>query len=466
MNDKDKTLQVRPDYAVEVSQLIKGTLSPKLMKEKLLTYHESDIADALKYLKSDERFRLYSLLGLQLLSQVLDHTDDRNIYIDELPLKKQEEILHYLDSTLAIEYLKGLSKTERNTLIDLMDEERKTELSLINSFDEDEIGSRMTTNYIQIEGGISIEKAMSSLIAQAAENDNISTIYVVDSDGLFEGAIDLKDLIIARKGTNLDEITVTSYPYVYATELIDDCIERLKDYREDSIPVLNSDNKLCGALTGQELSQLIDDEMGDDYAKLAGLSAEEELNEPLKMSMKKRLPWLIILLALGLGVSSVVGAFESVVAQLTIIISFQSLILDMAGNVGTQSLAVTIRVLMDEKLSFKQKLLLVLKEIKIGFANGFLLSIISLLIIFAYLFLLKGQPINYAILYASCASISLIIAIVLSSFTGTVVPLLFKKIKIDPAVASGPLITTINDLVAIVTYYGLAWVLLIGVFNL
>ena len=307
---------------------------------------------------------------------------------------------------------------------------------------------------------------MSSLIAQAAENDNISTIYVVDSDGLFEGAIDLKDLIIARKGTNLDEITVTSYPYVYATELIDDCIERLKDYREDSIPVLNSDNKLCGALTGQELSQLIDDEMGDDYAKLAGLSAEEELNEPLKMSMKKRLPWLIILLALGLGVSSVVGAFESVVAQLTIIISFQSLILDMAGNVGTQSLAVTIRVLMDEKLSFKQKLLLVLKEIKIGFANGFLLSIISLLIIFAYLFLLKGQPINYAILYASCASISLIIAIVLSSFTGTVVPLLFKKIKIDPAVASGPLITTINDLVAIVTYYGLAWVLLIGVFNL
>ena len=206
--------------------------------------------------------------------------------------------------------------------------------------------------------------------------------------------------------------------------------------------------------------------MGDDYAKLAGLSAEEELNEPLKMSMKKRLPWLIILLALGLGVSSVVGAFESVVAQLTIIISFQSLILDMAGNVGTQSLAVTIRVLMDEKLSFKQKLLLVLKEIKIGFANGFLLSIISLLIIFAYLFLLKGQPINYAILYASCASISLIIAIVLSSFTGTVVPLLFKKIKIDPAVASGPLITTINDLVAIVTYYGLAWVLLIGVFHL
>ena len=324
----------------------------------------------------------------------------------------------------------------------------------------------MSTNYIQILEGISIEKAMSSLIEQAADNDNISTIYVVDKDGQFEGAVDLKDLIIARKNTELSSITVTSYPYVYATELIDDCIERLKDYREDSIPVLNSDNKLCGALTGQELNQLIDDEMGDDYAKLAGLAAEEEINEPLKMSMKKRLPWLIILLALGLGVSTVVGAFEHVVAHLTIIISFQSLILDMAGNVGTQSLAVTIRVLMDEKLSFKQKLSLIFKEIKIGFANGFLLSIISLLIIWCYLVLLKGQTIFNAILFASCTAISLIIAVVLSSFIGTVIPLIFKKIKVDPAVASGPLITTINDLVAIVTYYGLAWILLIGVFKL
>ncbi|MDD7271207.1 MAG: magnesium transporter [Spirochaetales bacterium] len=466
MNNKENLIQVRPDYALEVLNLIKESLSPKLMKEKLLSYHESDIADCLKYLKKDDRFRLYSLLGMQNLANVLEHVDERNTYIGELQIKKQEELLNYLDSTLAVDYLKSLSKNERNVLIEIMDEKRRSELSLVNSFDEDEIGSRMTTNYIQIKEGFSVEEAMSSLIKQAAENDNISTIYVVDCDGLFEGAIDLKNLIIARKTTPLSEITVTSYPYVYATELIEDCIERLKDYREDSIPVLNQDNKLCGVLTGQELSTMISDELGDDYAKLAGLAAEEELTEPLKMSLKKRLPWLVILLGLGLGVSTVVGAFEHVVAHLTIIVSFQSLILDMAGNVGTQSLAVTIRVLMDEKLSFKQKISLIFKELKIGFANGFLLSIITLCLITGYLILLKGQSVITALLYSSCTAISLIIAIVLSSFTGTVVPLIFKKLKIDPAVASGPLITTINDLVAIVTYYGLAWFFLIGVFHL
>ena len=183
------------------------------------------------------------------------------------------------------------------------------------------------------------------------------------------GAIDLKKLIIAREGTELSDITMTSYPYVYASEEIEDCISRMKDYSEDSIPVLDSDNKLLGVLTSQDVMQLVDDEMGDDYAKLAGLASEEDLNEPMGRSIHKRLPWLIILLFLGMVVSSVVGAFEGVVAQLPLIIAFQSLVLDMAGNVGTQSLAVTIRVLMDENVSGMQKLYLVAKEAKVGLAK-------------------------------------------------------------------------------------------------
>ena len=148
---------------------------------------------------------------------------------------------------------------------------------------------------------------------------------------------------------------------MYGTDLIDECIEDLKDYSEDSIPVLDNDNRLLGVITSANIVDLVDDEMGDDYAKLAGLTAEEDLNEPLRESMKKRMPWLVILLALGMIVSSVVGIFEKVVTNLPIIMCFQSLILDMAGNVGTQSLAVTIRVLMDESLTGKQKLELVFK---------------------------------------------------------------------------------------------------------
>ena len=136
--------------------------------------------------------------------------------------------------------------------------------------------------------------------------------------------------------------------------------------------------------------ELVDDAMGDDYAKLAGLTSEDDLKEPVTVSMKKRLPWLIALLFLGMAVSSVVGMFESVAAALPIVICFQSLVLDMAGNVGTQSLAVTIRVLMDEDLTARKKLSLLAKEMKIGFLNGTSLGVMALVLLGVYVHVFKG----------------------------------------------------------------------------
>ena len=361
----------------------------------------------------------------------------------------------------AADCLRGMKKGERNTLLALLDGDTRREILLLNSFDEDEIGSRMTTNYISVPAGISVRQAMRSLIAQAAEHDNISTIYVVDGDRTLLGAIDLKKLILAREGTELAAITMTSYPYVYAEEPLEECVARLKDYSEDSIPVLDSDNRLLGVLTSQEIMELSDEAMEEDYAMFAGLSAEEDLREPLTQSIRKRLPWLVVLLGLGLVVSGVVGAFEGVVAQLPLIIAFQSLVLDMAGNVGTQSLAVTIRVLMDEHVDRKQKAALIGKETRIGLLNGLLLGVLSFLFVGLYLWGLKGQAPAAAFSISFCTGTALLGAMTLSSMSGTVIPLAFKKIRIDPAVASGPLITTVNDLVAVVIYYGLAWLLLI-----
>jgi len=247
-------------------------------------------------------------------------------------------------------------------------------------------------------------------------------------------------------------------------EKISDSIEKIKDYAEDSLPVLSKNKKIIGIITAQDVVEAVDDELGEDYAKLAGLSAEEDLNETTRESMKKRLPWLIILLFLGMGVSTVVGAFEGVVAVLPVVICFQSLILDMAGNVGTQSLAVTIRVLME--LSAKDKLHLTFKEMKVGTCNGALLGIMALVFLGAYIALFKGYAVGHAFLISGCVGISLLVAIVISSLVGTLVPILFHKVKVDPAVASGPLITTINDLVAVVTYYGLAWLLLIQLLHI
>ena len=196
------------------------------------------------------------------------------------------------------------------------------------------------------------------------------------------------------------------------------------------------------------------------------MTAEEDLKETTIESMKKRLPWLIILLFLGMGVSTVVGAFEGVVAVLPIVICFQSLILDMAGNVGTQSLAVTIRVLMDEELTAKDILHLIVKEIKVGFSNGLLLGVLALTFLGLYVKIFKGYSFGTAFMVSGCVGAALLLAMIISSLVGTLVPVFFHKIKVDPAVASGPLITTVNDLVAVVTYYGLAWILLIQIMRI
>lgn len=469
MKEKDNTVQEitetnqHPSHQEDIVKLIKGPLTPKMKQQNLLSYHEKDISDALCLLSVDDRKHLYTLLDAEWIAEILEYSDDSTIYLNEIPIQKRMAVLSHFETVEMLDYIREMDKDSRDIILDLLDSEKKREFLLLNSFSEDEIGSKLTSNYVAIDFGISVKEAMSSLIQQANDNDNISTIYVLDKNQIFLGAIDLKDLIIAREGTDLEKIITTSYPYVYATEQIDDCLSRIKDYSEDSIPVLDNENKLIGVLTSQTIMELVDDEMSEDYAKFAGLSSEEDLNEPLRKSIMKRLPWLMVLLVLGMFVSSIVGVFEKVVAQLPLIIAFQSLILDMAGNVGTQSLAVTIRVLIDENIGKKQKFFLVCKETRIGLVNGMILGILSFVMVGFYLVLLKSQTMNMAFSISACTGIALVVSMVLSSMSGTLIPLMFIKMKIDPAVASGPLITTINDLVAVITYYCLVWVLIIGV---
>ena len=455
-----------PDYKIEIVELLRGQQTPAILRRRLLRYHENDIASAMRLLSVEERRRLYRFLDVPTLACVLEYAEDADLYLEELGIRKQVEVLSVLELSVAAERLRCMDKSRRDSLLELMSEETQRELRMLFAFDEDEIGSRMTTNYVSIRQGLTVRQAMRELVAQAAENDNISTLYVVDENETLVGAINLQRLIIARESDDLDTVTVTTFPYVYANELIEDCIERIRKYAEDSIPVLDRDNRLCGVLTSQEVADLVDDEMGDDYAKLAGLSAEEDLREPLGKSIGKRLPWLIILLGLGMLVSGVVGLFDSVVKELPLIVSFQSLVLGMAGNAGTQSLAVTIRVLMDEQISGKQKLRLIWKEARVGLFNGLILCVASFLIIGLFLYLLRGQTAALSFSVSLCTGIALLFSVLLAGISGTAIPLLFKKLRIDPAVASGPLITTVNDLVAVISYYGLAALLLLGVHGL
>lgn len=466
--NEEMALLTMPDYETQIIEILRSTSSPIITKSRLEAFHENDIAQIMDKLTVQERKKLYCLLDSDFLSGIFEYIEaDKAVdYLNEMDVHKCADVISNLETDTAVEFLRAVEKEKRAIIIELLPSDIQKEIKLIASFDEDEIGSRMTVNFILIRDNLDIKQAMSELINQAADNDNISTIFVSDEYGRFYGAIDLKELIVARRDDKLSDIIVTSFPYIYAHELIDDCIETLKEYSENSIPVLDSENRIIGVITSQNVVEVVDQAMGEDYAKLAGLTAEEDLNEPVVQSVKKRFPWLLVLLGLGMVVSAVVGAFEQVVSQLTLIMAFQSLILDMSGNVGTQSLAVTIRVLMDENLTFKQKLHLVLKEARVGFFNGLLLGILSFALVGVYIMLAKGKDAMFAFAVSGCIGISLIAAMIISSIVGTVIPILFKKIKVDPAVASGPLITTVNDLVAVVTYYGLSWLLLLNLLNL
>lgn len=401
-----------------------------------------------------------------MLSDAFTYLDDPAPYMRELGADRAADVLEQMDADDAAETLEALDEGQRRALLSRMESEAKEGINLIRSYAEDEIGSFMTTNCIRIPRGATVKQAMRSLKEQAGENDNISTLYIVEEDNVLYGAMGLQELLIARKGDDLEEMITTSYPYVFDREKLSDCLQEMKDYAEDSIPVLDSNHRMLGVVTAQALAEAVNEDLTEDYAQLAGLSGREDLHEGLAASLCKRLPWLMVLMVLGLLVSTVTGLFDGIMARLSVLVAFQSLVLDMAGNVGTQSLGVSIRVLADEGVRKSDKLRLALKELRVGLVIGLLMGVLSGASVCLYICLTDGYPWLQGLAIGCCVGLAMLVAMVISSMTGTVIPIALKGAGIDPAVASGPLITTVNDLVAVVSYYGLAMLLLIRMLHM
>ena len=250
-----------PNYSQELRAILRSHTTPKAFQDQLSDYHESDIADALEQLTADERKLVYQMLDADTLSEVLPHVDTPSHFLDELSLRKRVDVLTRMDADLTVDYLKTLPSDDKNTLLELMDDETRQEVSSLWAYSEDEIGSVMSTDYISITADMTVKEAMHQLVAQAADSDNISTIYVTAENKTFYGAIELPDLIRAREHDALQELIATSYPFLYAHERIEDCVPRIQDYSEDSIPVLDQDNKLIGVITAQDFMQVVDDEL-------------------------------------------------------------------------------------------------------------------------------------------------------------------------------------------------------------
>lgn len=454
------------DHGAQILDIIRNGGTDENIKTLLDEYHDHDIASIFNCLSFEEHEKLLRILGSKAISDIVAHLDDAGEYLSEIAAKEAADIIEEMDADDAFEALDDLDEDTRNVILGLItDAEVKEDLKLIGSYDDEVFGSRMSTNFIVVKRDQTIKGAMSTLISEAAEKDNIYTIFVSDENGSFYGVIDLKDLIVARSDVELKSLIYTTFPYVYDTDKISDNIEYLRGYSEDIIPVISSKNGcMLGVITAKDIIDLVDEELGDDYAKFAALSEEETPDESIFKSLKKRSPWLIVLLFMGLAVSAVVGAFEGVVDALPMIVSFQSLILGMAGNVGTQSLAVTVRYLgTNSEINFKKHLSAILREVKVAFLNGIVLGVVSLVLVSAYMFAFASYGVTFTFACAGCVGLAMCFAMTISGLTGALIPICLHRFGADPAVASGPLITTINDLVAVLSYYGLAWALLLNI---
>ena len=440
MFNEDKNLK-SGGCADEIAALIRDDLSPKMIQEQLENYHNSDIAKSMEQMDRLGRMRLIRSIEPDKLAGIFKYVEPQEAaaFLKDIDTARAVFILEKIDPDAAADILRKLPGSDRSAMIGLLNGALRKKIELLVSFDEDEIGSRMSANFISLDSEMTVGQATRALMDQAKENDNIQMLFVTAENGFFCGTVELRALLIAEKNAAIAPLIQHRFPYVYCSERTEDCIERLKSYSESAIPVLDASNCILGVITLKDLVEAVDDEMSDDYAKLGGLSAEEDLHEPLRASLKKRMPWLLVLLVLGMVVSGVVGAFEKVVSRLTIIMAFQSLILDMAGNVGTQSLAVTIRVLMDKEITARKKLGLVCKEMRVGLFSGLILGSLSVLFVGAYIMLGKGYPAQYAFAVSVCIGAALLLAMFISSAVGTLIPMFFKRIGVDPAVASGPL---------------------------
>lgn len=465
MSDEILTNEIDPREKIteELLELLKSDLPAEALREKLDDYHENDVAQVIPLLSADERKQLYLKLDDDYLSEVFSYLDDPEPYIEEMTADKAADIIESMAADDAVDVLDELEEDKKNEIIGLMDEDSANDVKLITGYDDDCIGSRMTTDYVSIKNDYNIKTAMKSLVEQAAENDNISTIYVTDENNVFYGAVSLNKLFIARSDTPLDDIVTTSFPYLYADDKIVDALPRIKEYEEESLPVLDADNRLIGVLTSADVVEAVDDEISEDYAKLAGLSEEDDLSERVFGSVKKRLPWLAALLVLSFIVSSVLKVFDGVMAALPILVFFQTMVLDMSGNASTQSLGVTIRRLTDPDITAADKRRAFFSELSISFFDALILATIAFGLTTAYMLIFKHQPVGQAMPVAACIAAAMAISMTVSGILGTAIPMFFKKTGIDPAAASGPLITTMNDLLSAVTYYGLAALLLLTI---
>lgn len=427
------------------------------LRMNLTKLHPYDIAKVFPLLNEEKRKKLYTIFDDEQLAEIFSYLKDSSVYFQELNREKIADIIEEMEPDDAADTLGEMSQSTSKAVYELLEKETKEELTTLVKYKEDTAGALMNTHYIFFSSGIDVKAAMKTIIHNAPEVETISTSFVIDDRGYLLGTIDLKKLIVTKSPCNVDTIMNTNFQWANVDQDIEEVVKIIKNYDIFELPVLEN-GILKGIITMDDATDALIDVAEEDYAKFTGLTEEEEMNESVSKSIKKRLPWLSILLILDIFVTIIISQFEYLFAidSMTTLVLFQPMILGLAGNCGTQSLAVTIRKISNYQLDNNKPILTHLgRELSLGFITGFVLGLTSFVLTLLIL-LLKQNSNQNMFLLATIVSISLFISVTIANTVGSLIPVILYKFGIDPAVASGPFITTINDISSITIYFSLA----------
>jgi len=420
-------------------------------REIFLSLHPYEQSQFFEKVGPDSRQTIYQYLSPKEMAEIFQSIelddDEYEPFLKEMETTYAADMLSEMYADNAVDVLNELNKDQVASYLTIMDDESAQEIKDLLHYEEYTAGSIMTTEYVAIPENSTARSAMTILRNAAPVAETIYYLFVVNDDHQLTGVVSLRDLIIADEDTLIKFIRNDRVVSVSVSDDQEEVARMIKDYDFLAVPVVDFQNHLLGIITVDDILDVLEEEANDDYSKLAAVSEMDTFDKGPLTAAKKRLPWLIILLFLGMLTANLMGIFEDTLDEVAILAVFIPLIAGMAGNSGTQALAVAVRGIATGDIAEQSKMKLLIREAGTGLITGIVCSVIGVgIVYFNQHDLLLGLLVGAAIFGS----------IFVATLSGSFIPLLIHRMKIDPAVASGPFITTLNDIISILIYLGLA----------
>lgn len=446
------SFELSKEFIQQIELYIENT-DDKAILALLEEEHHADIAELLDELNLDESTYIIKLLDSDLTSDTLMEVDEdiRENILKNLSVKEIAEEVEELDSDDAADIIAELPEDRQEKVIsEIEDKEHKAGIQELLTYNEDSAGGLMAKELIKVNENWNIPQCLKEMRNQASEVTRVHSIYVIDNDNVLKGRLSLKDLLIASTKAHISDIYIPKVTSVNVNDKAEDVARIMQKYDLEAIPVVNNENHLEGRITIDDIVDVIKEEAEKDYQLAAGIVQDVEADDSILQLTRARLPWLFLGLIGGIGAAGIMGGFDEMLQSHTILFYFTPLIAAMAGNVGVQSSAIIVQGLAndDVKGSINNRLF---KEMLLATLNGFLLALFLLVFVWVW----KSD-----FLTALAISLSLVIVIIVAGIIGTFIPLFLDKRGIDPAIATGPFITTSNDIFGILIYFWVAKMIL------